>query len=145
MTTRTATTAALHCPYCRDRIGAREARVRCANCHTSFHAGCWAETRRCSVFGCSGQPEPRYPKALLFLPALVLVLASLGPIAAVVLSFLVFPAYVACVIEIVFAITTLVAGLRRIPRFELREALLPAFMLLSVNMVSIALFLRIGG
>jgi hypothetical protein len=43
----------LNCPFCRARF-AGETFVRCTDCATAHHAGCWITHGSCSVYGCRG-------------------------------------------------------------------------------------------
>lgn len=45
----------VRCPYCHEEIADGTPRVRCIACGTRHHEACWAEHRRCSVFGCGSQ------------------------------------------------------------------------------------------
>lgn len=131
--------ATLQCPYCRDRIEAYELRVRCTNCRTAFHSSCWSENGKCSVFGCFGKPEAGYRRLLLFFPAAVLILSTLSPMAGVILSFLVLPAYAASAVVTVHFTSDVLAALRR---NRADGSLLSSLLAISVNIVAIAIFLR---
>jgi hypothetical protein len=46
------------CPFCKQGIDDGAPRVRCRDCGTRHHAGCWEEHRGCSVFACGSLRRP---------------------------------------------------------------------------------------
>jgi hypothetical protein len=55
----------LRCPFCRDSIYPAITVIRCKKCRTIHHEKCWQENRRCSVFGCGGNPEQEHTEYYL--------------------------------------------------------------------------------
>lgn len=47
----------LCCPFCKDPIYPALTVIRCTFCRTVYHEKCWHDNRRCSVFGCRGEPQ----------------------------------------------------------------------------------------
>jgi hypothetical protein len=86
---------AIRCPYCRTALGVGQI-VRCSECKTIHHTACWFENHGCTIFGCHGQPEESSVAALAVLPAFITVLASINSNVAVLLSFILIPAVIAC-------------------------------------------------
>ena len=48
------------CPYCKGGVDPTDHVVSCLDCRTLHHEDCWAETNRCSVFGCGSKSEVSY-------------------------------------------------------------------------------------
>ena len=44
----------LKCPYCRDRFATERFVSKCSKCRTLHHVTCWADYKKCSVYGCAG-------------------------------------------------------------------------------------------
>lgn len=129
--------ASILCPYCRDRFDPYERLVTCSHCSTLYHRSCWQENAQCAVFGCSGKPATGLRKYLVLLPALILTVAGLHPTIAVLLSFLLLPAYFAWAIETLYFTTSVVQALcRRNREYHYGSALV----YFSANMVSILIF-----
>lgn len=40
------------CPYCHTSIPHEDQAMRCAECDSVYHEGCWAELDKCAQFGC---------------------------------------------------------------------------------------------
>jgi len=100
----------IRCPYCRTALGVGQT-VRCSECKTVHHAACWFENDGCTIFGCHGQPEESSFAALPVLPALISVLASINSTVAVLLSFILIPALIACSYSALYHSTLLIRSL----------------------------------
>lgn len=46
-----------HCPFCQTGIFEGEAVVGCKDCHTQYHADCWAENEGCAIYGCQSSAD----------------------------------------------------------------------------------------
>jgi hypothetical protein len=54
----------IHCPYCKEGVGARSTLVRCKTCRAFHHKECWSNNGKCTVFGCQSLNALEYRGSL---------------------------------------------------------------------------------
>ena len=130
--------AALVCPYCRSHLLSGLQTRQCRDCYALYHAECWNEYGRCSVFGCQGSAGGRQRHELLFVPAILWTVCLLHQAVAVMFSFLLAPAITYCVLATLYYLWDLFYRFH-IARTVVRERFRHDLLFVVVNVFPIAL------